>query len=163
MPAVLAAAREEARMSPVRRISTLARLDRERRTWRLQSLGTVAGCAMIMLLLAAVGLYAMMGISVGQRRREIGVRVALGAHARQVTMLFLAGGLRTTLTGLAIGFPLSIAGLAFLAYGNMVPWIDVPRSAGLVTLAVVIVGSLASWLPARRAATVDPMVALRAE
>jgi predicted permease len=161
--AVRSAAKEEARLFPVARIGTLAQADRDRRDSRLQIFGTGAGCASIVLMLASIGLYAMMNIAVGQRRREIGIRVALGAHAHQVVALFFRNGLRVILLGLALGLPLSLAGLAFVTWKSGMPWLHVQRSAVVVTLAVVGVGALASWLPARRAASVNPTLALRSE
>ena len=142
---------------------TLAQGDRERRSSRLEALGSVAGAGAITLLLAAIGLYAMVGLAVGQRRREIGVRVALGANTREVVTMFFKGGLRVAMLGLALGLPLSVAGLAVLAQKVGMVWIQLPVAGTLVTAAVVSVAALASWLPARRAASVDPMVALRPE
>jgi ABC-type antimicrobial peptide transport system permease subunit len=100
------------------------------------------------------------GIAVGQRRREIGVRVALGANARQVVGLFFTSGLRVTLFGLVLGLPVSVVALTGLMRALEVPWHNVLWLAGAVTLAVVVVASLASWLPARRAAGVEPIVVL---
>ncbi len=110
-----------------------------------------------------IGLYAMVSIAVGQHRREIGIRVALGAHHRQVVMMFFRSGVRVIMIGLALGLPNSPAGLAMMAILMEIPWILLPQSALFVTLGVVGVGPLASWLPARRTASVDPTVALRAE
>jgi ABC-type antimicrobial peptide transport system permease subunit len=159
----LATAAEEARMLPVVRIETLARFDRRIRNGRLQAFGAGTGGGMVVLALASIGLYAMLSLSLEQRRREIGIRVALGAAARDVVMMFFTRGMRVTMVGLAIGLPLSLAGLAVVTHLNGMSWVHLPRSAGIVTLVVVAVASLASWLPARRAARVDPMLALRAE
>ena len=163
IPTVISTIRDEARLLPVRRIGTLAQGDRERRSSRLEALGSVAGAGTITLLLAAIGLYAMVGLAVGQRRREIGVRVALGANTREVVRMFFKGGLRVAMLGLAFGLPLSVVGLALLAQKAGMVWIQLPVAGTLVTAAVVSVAALASWLPARRAAGVDPMVALRPE
>ena len=134
-----------------------------RRTSRLEAFGTVAGCGVITLLLASVGLYAMVSVSVGQRRREIGIRVALGARARQVVVMFFSSGVRVALIGLAIGLPLSVAGVAILKRQGDLLATNLAAIGALVTLSVVSVASLASWLPARRVARVDPMIALRSE
>jgi len=164
MPTVMAVAREEARMVPLIRMRTLAQGDRLRRSSRLEATAVVAGCGVVALILASIGLYAMVSVAVGQRRREIGIRLALGAHARQVVRMFFRSGLRVTLLGLALGLPLSVVGLlAILTQIDDLPRDSVPAVAALVTLAVVGVASLASWLPARRAAGVDPMAALRSE
>ena len=163
IPTVLSVGRDEAPMLPVSRIRTLAQGDRLRRDSRLEVAGTAAGCGMIALLLASIGLYAMLSIAVGQRQREIGIRVALGAHARQVVTMFFTSGVRAAVVGLALGLPLSVVALWVLARKEGLLGDDVLAVAAFVTLAVVGVASLASWLPARRAARVDPMVALRSE
>ena len=150
-------------MLPLIRLRTLAQGDRLWRQSRVGVAGLAAGCGAVALILASIGLYAMVSIAVGQRRREIGVRVALGAHARQVVGLFFTGGLRVTLLGLALGLPVSVAALTALIRALDVPWQNVPVLAVLVSLAVVGVAALASWLPARRAAGVDPMVVLRTD
>jgi len=113
--------------------------------------------------LASVGLYAVVAFSVGQRNREIGIRIALGAAQRQVVRLFVRQGLRLSAVGLLLGIGLSVALARVLASA----FVGV-ASAGMATFAaiaalVVGVTILASWIPARRAATVDPMVALRSD
>ena len=122
--------------------------------------GTFAGFA---LLLATVGIYGVMTFSVAQRTHEIGLRMALGAAREQVLLLILREGLALALAGLALG----LIGACFVGramrgilYG--VGTIDV--SAFAVVAAVLLgAGILACYLPARRAAKVDPMVALRYE
>jgi predicted permease len=163
IPTILTTAAEEARMLPVVRIETLARFDRRTRNGRLQAFGAGTMCGMIVLVLASVGLYAMLSLALEQRRREIGIRVALGAAANDVVMMFFTRGMGVTMVGLAIGLPLSLAGLALVTHLNGMSWVHLPRSAAIVTLVVVAVASLASWVPARRAASVDPVLALRAE
>lgn len=163
IPTVIAVAREEAPMVPLSRIGTLAQGDRRYRQSRLEAASVAAACGAVALILASIGLYGMVSIAVGQRRREIGVRVALGAHTRQVVTLFFRSGLRATLLGLALGLPVSVVALTALMRALEGRWDNVPVLAALVTLVVVGVASLASWLPARRAAGVDPMVALRSD
>jgi predicted permease len=115
------------------------------------------------LFLAAIGLYGVIAHLVAQRTMEIGVRVALGAQGRDVLWMILRAGLRLTLIGTAIG----LAGSVALGYGaaallQQPPRVDAVMFGGITAL-LVLVGLLACWLPARRAAKVDPMVALRAE
>ncbi len=123
--------------------------------------GLLAGLA---LLMASVGLYGVMAFSVNQRVREIGIRAALGATAENIIGLFVRQGFRLIAVGVVIGlgagigFALLLPKLLFGGAGA----ID-PLTFGAVTLIFTIVALLACWLPARRAAKVDPMIALRAE
>jgi len=115
------------------------------------------------LLLAAMGLYGVVSYVVSQRTREIGVRMALGARGYDILRLVVRDGLRLTLIGLAIGLLVSLgltAILTKLLYG-LTPAATPVFAAVIVLLAAVAL--LACYLPARRAARVDPMVALRCE
>jgi ABC-type antimicrobial peptide transport system permease subunit len=150
-------------MVPLHELRTLSQIDRMMKRTRasIAQLGSI--CGAIALLLASVGLYAMVGVGVGQRRREIGVRIALGARAEQVVRMFFGNGLRAALIGLAIGLPVSIGVLVAMLRALDVPLTHVPVTVVVVTTAVAGIASVASWLPARRAARVDPMTALRSE
>ena len=122
--------------------------------------GIFAGVAVV---LAVIGLYGVMAYSVAQRTREIGVRVALGAERRDVMRLVLRQSLALTVAGIALGIA-GAAGLtrflASLLFG-LQP-LD-PATFALVAVTFTLVGLLASYAPARRAASVDPLVALRYE
>jgi putative ABC transport system permease protein len=115
------------------------------------------------LLLAAIGVFGVMAHSVERRTREIGVRVAMGARSRDVLGMILGQGLRTILVGIAIGLTGSLLltrTLQSMLFG--VTATD-PLTFAAVILILVLTALLACYLPARRAAEVDPMVALRYE
>lgn len=130
------------------------------RRFNMWLIGAFAGLA---LSLAAIGIYGVMAYSVSQRTREIGIRVALGARRSNVLMLILLQGTKLALVGVAVGLvgALALAQLmASIVYGvstrdlatfSLVPW---------VVFTLILLGC---YIPARRAANVDPMVALRYE
>jgi predicted permease len=115
------------------------------------------------LLLAAVGVYGVMAYSVSRRSREMGIRVAMGANRGSLLKLVVGEGLKLTLFGTVLGLG-AAAGAARLVSGLLydVPALD-PVSFVGVPLLLVAVATLAVWVPARRAARVDPMLALKAE
>jgi hypothetical protein len=129
--------------------------------WMLATLLTLfAGGS---LLIAAIGQYAVVAFDGRRRSREFGVRIALGASARQLVSSVLSESFRLTIVGLMIGFGLSVAVgtvLARVLYG--VTPTD-PTTFGTVFVLLAGASLLASYLPARRAATTDPMVVLRTE
>jgi putative ABC transport system permease protein len=119
--------------------------------------------AAVGLALAVVGLYSVMSYLVEQRRHEVGVRMALGARPRDVERLVVGHGLRLTAIGLVIGVAgsFALAGvMSSILYG--VRPTD-PFTFVVVAAIVTAAATLATWLPARRAARVDPMTALRAD
>src|SRR5215471_7790869 len=115
------------------------------------------------LLLAALGLYGVMAFAVAQRTLEIGVRMALGAQASDVQMLVIGQGMKLVMIGVLIGLPISMA--ASQAVKNMLFGLSTkdPATYGAVALLIAIAGLMACWIPARRAAKVNPMIALRCE
>jgi predicted permease len=123
----------------------------------------MAALAAIGLLLAALGLYGVMAYSVGQRTGEIGVRMALGARPRDVLRLVVGQGLPVIAAGLAVG----LVGAWLLAHLLAGALYQVsprdPATFTVVTLVLTAVALLACWLPARRAARIDPLTALRNE
>jgi putative ABC transport system permease protein len=119
--------------------------------------------ALLALALAAVGIYGVIAYTVAQRTAEIGVRMALGAARRDVFALVVADGLRLTTAGVVFGMIAAAAmsvGIESLLFG--VDPID-PLTFGAMTAALVATSAIACIVPARRAARVDPMVALRTE
>jgi predicted permease len=163
LPLVRSIVQLEAPSFPLSRLTTMSMFDAERRgEFRIIG-GAGLGSGAIALLLAAVGLYAMLSVAVGQRRREIGVRIAIGARRDQVVELFFMSGLRTALLGVLIGLPFSIVALRLVGTELGMTVGTAARVAIVIMSAVVAVASLASWLPARRAAAVDPSLILRSE
>jgi putative ABC transport system permease protein len=119
--------------------------------------------ASMALLIAAIGIYAVLAYSVNQRTREIGLRIALGAQPGVVQRLVVAEGMKVGLIGIGIGLLGALAvgrALSSIVYG--VPVRDPATFAG-VAVALTIIALAACFIPARRAAKVDPMVALRYE
>ena len=119
--------------------------------------------AAVALFLAVVGVYGVMAYSVTQRTNEIGIRMSLGAREQEVLQMIVGQGLWLTGAGVLIGLLLA-AWLTRLMAGLLfgVGALDVTTFGG-VALLLALLGLLASWLPARRATRVDPIIALRHE
>jgi predicted permease len=126
-------------------------------------LGSFASLA---LLLASIGVYGVISYSVTQRVREIGIRMALGAEKRDVFRMVVVQGLSLALAGLVIGVTAALVLAHFLSnFSHLLYGVGASDPATLVSVSAVLMGVaiLASYLPARRAMRVDPMVALRYE
>jgi ABC-type antimicrobial peptide transport system permease subunit len=115
------------------------------------------------LVLATVGLYGVMWYTVTQRGREFGVRLALGASEREVVRMVMGQGLKTTLVGVVLGMILAAAGARMLS-GLLyeVGPLD-PLVFALVPAVLILVGQLASYLPAKHASRASPVEVMRAE
>src|SRR4051794_14969898 len=115
------------------------------------------------LLLAAIGIYGVISYNVHQQIREIGIRMALGAQPSQVLRMVLGGALRLTVVGLAIGSV--VAFIASRSLKSMLFGVSAGDATSYLLMPVVLttIAILASYIPARRATKVDPVVALRNE
>ena len=123
----------------------------------------LAAFGLLALALAAIGIFGVMSYAVSQRTREIEIRMALGAGAKQIFKLVVGHGLLLTLIGVGAGLALALVGTRFLStLLYSVSAIDPLTFAG-VTLLLVAVAFLACYFPARKAMKTDPMVALRCE
>ena len=131
-----------------------------RTSFNMTLLSIFAGLAM---LLAAIGIYCVMSYAVGQRGHEIGIRMALGARAGNVLSLVLRQGLTLVVVGIGIGLvgamwlTKAMSGLLFGVRPN-----DAPTFA-IVSAILLVVAAAATYIPARRATKVDPIVALKHE
>jgi putative ABC transport system permease protein len=150
-------------LAPIYNVRTLDQLiDRSVADAKLRT-GLLASFATLAVVLAAIGTYGVMSVTVLQRRREMGIRLALGAAPSDVVRIMIVEGLRPTLTGVAIGIvgaivmSRTVAGMLF-----QVQPID-PLTFASVPLIIAASGVLAAWLPARRACRIDPVTALRPE
>jgi ABC-type antimicrobial peptide transport system permease subunit len=123
----------------------------------------LAVAASIALLLGVVGLYGVIAYSASQRRREIGIRIALGAQRNDITGMFVRQGLLMAGCGVACGIIVAIAATRLLrSLLFHVSPMD-PLTYSLACFALCAAATLASYIPSRRTATVNPVEALRAE
>jgi putative ABC transport system permease protein len=127
------------------------------RTLLLGLFGTIA------LILAAVGIFGVMSYSVSRRTHELGIRMALGAQPGSVLGMVLRETLTLTLVGIAVGVPCALAAARLIKGLLFNVTLYDPITLALVPLVLVAIGALASYVPARRAMKVDPMIALRHE
>ena len=162
-PEVRAIIREVVPNSPMYRIFTMEALAAKAMASLSFTMVMVSIAAVLALVLGAVGLYAVLSYGVTQRTQEIGVRMALGAEAKTVRRMFVWQGTRVALVGVVVG---ALAAVALTRYIQTLLFgvgrLDAMAFAGMsaVMLAVALV---ASYIPARRASRVDPLVALRSE
>jgi putative ABC transport system permease protein len=120
--------------------------------------------ALLALILAAIGIYGLVSYSVGQRKHEIGIRMAMGAKNVDVLRIVLWQGAKTTLIGATIGLLMALPlPTIFNSLFSGVINVSEPRLFFVVPLAISLVTMLATYIPARRALSVDPMVTLRHE
>ena len=148
---------------PVSNVRTMGELMGEslaRRRLVLTLFSLFAGLA---LLLATIGIYGVLASSVAQRTRELGIRIALGATSRGVLQLVIGNGVKLVVLGIAIGIAGAIASNRLL--GDLLFGVSAtdPLTFAVIALLLTGVAVLASYLPARRATKVDPLIALKSE
>jgi putative ABC transport system permease protein len=148
---------------PIRHLRPMAEIVSESVAVRRFQLGLASLFAIFALLLAALGIYGVVGYSVARRRQELGIRMALGARGPNLRNLVLLQGMSPVVMGWAAG------ALAALAAGDVIHGLlfgvtaQDPLTIASVTIVVLVTAALACYIPARRAMNVDPMVALRYE
>jgi len=147
-------------LSNVKSMETVVSDSVMRRRFGMVLLSILAGLAM---LLAAIGLYGVVSYSVSQRTQEIGIRMALGAKSADVLRLVVREGMKSAWIGVAVGLALSVPLTRFLSSLLYAVGANDPLILVLIPLLLAVVVLLASYIPARRATKVDPMVALRYE
>jgi putative ABC transport system permease protein len=167
-PAALASAVEDAvhAVDPDQALSDVASMDQvvaqSVARPRLEA-ALLAVFAALALLLAVIGLYGVLAYSVTQRTREIGIRMALGADAAQLVRGVVRDGLELMLAGIVAGLAAALALTRLLESLLFDIKPTDPLTLAAVSALLLAVGLCASWLPARRAAAVDPVGSLRAE
>jgi predicted permease len=146
---------------PITRVQTVEDIVARQLSAPSQNTALLNAFALLALLLASLGLYGVLSYAVTQRANEIGVRMALGATSNDILLSFGGRGLKLTLFGLAVGSALAVIAARFmttLLYGFRPDYLPTIAAASLILMAVA---ALACFVPARRAANVDPLVVLR--
>ncbi|MGH7680271.1 MAG: FtsX-like permease family protein, partial [Gemmatimonadaceae bacterium] len=163
LPSLRRFLRAEAPSLPVLSMRTLEQADAQAFRAAVRKSGMAAAAGALPVLLASLGLFGVVSLAVRQRTREIGIRIAVGARPMQVARMFLASGISVSAVALVLGLPLSVVAVklglspVFTPDGN-------PFLVGIVVAALqVAVASAATWIPARRAALVDPARTLRVD
>jgi putative ABC transport system permease protein len=123
-------------------------------------LGAIAG---ISLLVGGIGIMNIMYVSVTERTREIGLRMAIGGKGRDILMQFLAESMLISITGGLIGIVLGLAASKIIGSAMAWPVLVLPRSEFLSFIVCTVIGIFFGWYPAKKAAGLDPIDALRYE
>jgi putative ABC transport system permease protein len=158
--------REQAPSLAVTGMRTLAQIDAEEYAATLRISAIYAAAGAVALLLASLGLYGVVSLAVQQRIREIGIRIAVGGRPQAVARMFLASGVRVGAIGLMLGLPWSMAAVKLAKLQGAIedaPGVNVGVIGGVIALLLLGVSAAATWLPARRAAQVDPASTLRVD
>ena len=146
---------------PVARVQTIDDIVTRQLSVPAQNTVVLGAFALLALLLASLGLYGVLSYAVAQRTNEIGVRMALGAHARDILLTFTGRGLTLTLAGLAVGSVLAVLAarlMTTLFYGFRPHY---SWTLAAVSLILTVVSTVACLIPARRASRIDPSIALQ--
>jgi putative ABC transport system permease protein len=122
---------------------------------------TVFGC--VGLILVTVGVYSVLAYSTTEKTHEIGIRMALGAKGTDVLAMIVRSGLRPVIAGLAIGVTMSMLVVRVLDTQLVGVTMYDPITLAATTLLLAVTAAIACWIPARTAARVDPLIALRYE
>jgi ABC-type antimicrobial peptide transport system permease subunit len=123
----------------------------------------ISGFGLLALILASIGLYSVMAYSVAQRTREIGIRMALGAHAPDVIRLVVGQGMKLALIGMVTGLGIALGLTRWMKSLLFEVSATDPLTFALIAILLTGVTLLACWIPARRATKVDPLIALRSD
>ena len=162
-PAIRTAMRELEPTLPVFAIRTMEEIFDTTVTNQRIMLTLLSVFAGLALLLAGIGLYGVLSYIVGQRTREVGIRMALGATAGSVRQLMLGQGLKLAAIGLGLGLLVSLGSARLMSSLLYAVSPYDPISLAAVSVVLVAIGLFASWLPSHRATKVNPVEALRAE
>ena len=166
IPAIKTAVYQASSDQPIYNLQTMQQIISDSMSEQRFPMILLGGFAGLALLLASVGIYGMISYSVTLRVQEIGIRMALGANKGKVLRLFIGQELKLVLSGIAVGavgaliLTRTLSSLSHLLYG--VGSGD-PLTFAAASIVLIVVAALAGYIPARRAAKVDPMVALRYE
>jgi putative ABC transport system permease protein len=163
MPGIREAVRQVDPNLPLGDVMTMEQVKQESTLWMKQPTWVVGAFAAVAALLAALGLYGVLAHAVTQQRREIGIRMAIGASSGQVLSHVLGSALSMLIVGLAVGLTGAFALTRVLK--NLLFQVSALDPAALAAAGVLMIlfGMLAAWIPATRAAHVDPMTVLRDE
>jgi ABC-type antimicrobial peptide transport system permease subunit len=148
---------------PVTSVRTLAQVVNESASPQRFNAVLIAAFAMLALLLAALGIGGVLATSISRRTQELGVRMALGARRADVLRMVLREGMTLVAIGLAIGLPIAFALTRFLSTLLFEVSPTDPVTFATVSVVLVLVALTACYVPARRATTISPLVALRSE
>ncbi len=166
MPAIQQAVSESGGNQPVYDIRTMQELVSESMDGQRFPMILLSAFAVLALLLACIGIYGVISYSMAQRVREIGIRMALGAMGRDVLRMVIGHGLRLAVAGVAIGTLAALILTRVLpSFSHLLYGVNSGDPLTLVGVSALLLGAalLACYIPARRAAKVDPMIALRYE